>query len=218
MSLDKSVLANMLLNAFNNMNNMASSATPEVGNTYAANQIAIALSTYLSTATISTTQNSDIGIYTPSYAYTGTTSGTGITIDVTSLTTSLANHFMSENLSDDKIADYIATDINNALATAVITPKTNGTYVVPGDPPQTYSGSATGTGLFTGVVTDISSNLKTVFASMYQKAQNPPEGYDGNKEFADTFADCIDTYMKHSGCLTVTYITPVSCVNTASIN
>ena len=217
MSLNKNTLSQAMLTAFHNMNDMASTADPITGNTYAANQIALALNTYLLQANISTPTNSDIGIYLPSYAYTGTTSGTGIAINVATLTTSLAAHFMEDNLSDDKIANYIANDINTALASAVITPTTSGTYVVPGNPPQTYSGSGTGVGIFTGVSSDISEGLKTIFADMLVKAKDPPEGYDGNKEFADKLADCIDNYMKRTGCLIVTYTTPVSAVVTATV-
>ena len=209
MALNKSILSSSLYNAFINMNEMGKNNISSVeGNTYAANQIASALSTYLSMAQISSAPLSDIGTYGSGYVYTGTSTGLGIVINVATLTSTLASHFMSDNLTDDKIADYIADDINTTLAEATINVTSSGTYIVPGSPPETLPGSDNGVGMFTGIPTILSTKLKQTFIKMFERAKNADETYDGNRDFANNLAECIDNYIKQQGCLILTYTGP----------
>lgn len=217
MALDKTLLSNSLYNAFLNMNEMGkNNITPSEGNIYAANQIALALSNYLAMAQISSIAMSDIGTYT-GYVYTGTSTGLGIIIDVSSLTSNLASHFMADNLSDDKIADYIANDINTSLAQAIINVTSSGTYVVPGTPPETLPGSDNGSGSFVGIPSILSNELKQTFIEMFERAKNADENYNGNRDFANRLANCIDNYIKQQGCLTLMYTGALICTSNGII-
>ena len=216
MALNKTLLSNSIYQAFIRMNEMGKSNIGfSEGNTYAANQIASALDTYLKSAQISS--SSDLGTYS-GYTYTGSSTGTGININVTSLTTRLASHFMADDLNDNKIADYIANDINFAIENAIINVTSSGKYVIPGNPPQILPGTGNGSGSFTGIPSILSTDLKRMFATMLERAKNADENYNGNREFANCLADSIDRYIKQPGCLILNYTGPLLyCISNGAI-
>lgn len=205
MALVKTLLSLGLISTFQTMKNMS-----EGGDVYFATQLATLINTYLSAATVSSIPMSDIGTIPPN-TYTGTSSGVGVTIDVSSLADDLFNTF-DKAQSDDDIAKGIAENVNKALSgmkpLTVIT--TTGTQTAPNGITAPASGTSTDI-KFSGASQPTELALKACFLQMAADVSGM-----GDLTFANALADAIDLSVK-AGVVTVTYSVPI-CVATCMIS
>lgn len=191
------VLKTAILNIFSTMQNMT-----EGGDAYFAKQLALAIKSYLLTATVSTT---DSGTVSGSGSYVG--KGTGAAgcyvIDNSTLESNLYTVFIKKETTDNEIADGIANAVNTACtASNSISTTTTGTYTPPsGSTVPGYTG--TGKGTFTGVKKNIADSLKDVFDDM----RDMTEG--GDDYFAEELSQSIGDYLR-AGTVNVNLDSPLS--------
>jgi len=173
---------------FNAMNNM-----PEGGDTYCAEQMAVALKTFILTGQVATVDSGAA----PAGSYTGAGIGT-MTIDSDTLADDLESTFTAGYNNND-LADHMATDIDNACkADNIVKVTSTGTVVIPGG---TSPFSGQGEGKFTGAKATIASALQSCFAAM----NNMTTG--GNEYYAAQLAVAFNAYLI-AGSISVTLKTP----------
>ena len=188
--MDATTLQTSILNAFLAMNDMTSG-----GDTYCANELAKAIDVFIKTGVVSTTDSGTVS----GAEYSG--HGTGsMSINVTSLESDLYDAFTAENLTNDTLADGIATAVHDACtASNTIKTSTSGT-IKTSSGSSSYSG--TGKGTFSGTKATISKALKTAFESMNSLTSG------GNEVFAAALATSISAYFL-AGSVSVTLDTPI---------
>ena len=190
--MDATTLQTSILNAFLAMNDMTSG-----GDTYCANELAKAIDVFIKTGVVSTT---DTGSLSGGAAYTG--KGTGsMSINVTSLESDLYDAFTAENLTNDTLADGIASAVHSACtANNTINIKTTG-KITTSSGSSDYSG--TGKGSFSGNKDSIANSLKAAFESMDKMTSG------GNEVYAASLATSINAYLI-AGSVSITLDNPLS--------
>ena len=173
---------------FEKMNSMS-----EGGDEYMATETAKAIKTFILTGKVTTT---DAGAL-PAGPYAGAGTGT-ITIDSGKLADDLLGTFTA-GLSNDDLADGIASDIDNACKNGSVKTESSGTVTPPGGTP--FSSSGNGEGKFTGAKTGLSATLKSCFKAMDGMASG------GNEYFAGQFSVAVHSYMV-AGSVTTTLKPP----------
>lgn len=181
MAFDVSKLKTALRNVFSSMT--------DGDNAVFANGIASAIVTYVATGDVSTT---DRGTVSGGY-FEG--SGTGkLTVTATVCANIIKTACDTMQSMTSGGADYLATQIGQALDKMAedgeVNTSVSGTLTPPSSSPSPYSGTAKGS--ISCSSTALVSALKTLFAQMYSKREQ--EGYDGDKDFADKFAEEIDSF------------------------
>ena len=229
--LNKTGMIETILNGFQLMK---SGDNQYCNNDYFATILVNAISVLLDTATISTPINSDIGLV-GTYSYTGRTLNSAATncikLNETALKASIIALISSSTISEEYAFEKgLANCLQTAYSTMVTNAKTSGEYVVPGDPPTYHHAEATPTiTSFVGVPSDIYGReteddltlpegliIFSKRALELAKSGDALEGFD--LLYAQCLADCVERFTKHTGCLTLTYTTPVSCVVKPSIS
>lgn len=181
MAFDVSTLKTALKTVFDSMT--------DGDNAVFANGIASAIVTYVATGDVFTT---DKGTVSGGY-FEG--SGTGkLTVTATACANMIKTACDTMQTMTSGGADYLATQIGQALDKMAedgeVNTSVSGTLTPPSSSPSPFSGMAKGSISCSSTV--LVSALKTLFAQMYSKREQ--EGYDGDKDFADTFAEKIDSF------------------------
>ena len=202
MALVDSTLETALISIFASMGSMTSG-----GDAYLAKNMALAIKSYILTATVSTTDAGTVG-GTSVYAGSGTGLPGCFVIDNTALETNLLNCFTAENVTDADIGNGIADSIDSACSQQnIISTSTNGTLTPPSGTPGPYSG--TGKGTFTGLKTTISQKLLGLGAikGTFEKMNEMTSG--GDALFAKDLAGAIGDYLRN-GSVTVVLDSPIT--------
>jgi hypothetical protein len=167
-----------LLSAYLSMNSVK-----EGGNEYQAEKVSQAIKKYILTGETAT---ADTGA-APVGGYAGAGSGK-MTIDASLLEQYLLATFQGK-YSDDDLADYIATDIDNACkADDTVQETSTGTVTTPSGASSNFYGPAVGK--FFGQKTLISTPLKACFSLMKGMFAG------GNELYAQVFSAAVDAYLK----------------------
>ena len=193
MALVSATLQADLYSAFNAMNDI----TDDSGNRYMAEKVAKAISDFVKTGQVTST---DAGTAGDGGVYAG--SGTGsMQISESNLKSKLQTTFEAKYENND-LATHIASDIDDVCsASNTCSTTTTGTSTIPGTSPHPVSGSGKGT--FTGAKATIETKLKSCFSSM----NNMVTG--GNMYFAQEFAVAVYNYLKN-GTIAITLQAPMS--------
>ena len=181
MALVSATLQADLYSAFNAMNNI----TDDSGNRYMAEKVAKAISDFVRTGQVTST---DAGTAGDDGVYAG--SGTGsMQISESNLKSKLQTTFEAKYENND-LATHIASDIDDVCsASNTCSTTTTGTSTIPGTSPHPASGSGKGT--FTGAKATIETKLKSCFSSMNSMVTG------GNMYFAQEFAVAVYNYLKN---------------------
>ena len=193
MALVSATLQADLYSAFNAMNDI----TDDSGNRYMAEKVAKAISDFVRTGQVTST---DAGTAGDGGVYAG--SGTGsMQISESNLKSKLQTTFEAKYENND-LATHIASDIDDVCsASNTCSTTTTGTSTIPGSSPHPASGSGKGT--FTGAKTTIETKLKSCFSSMNSMVTG------GNMYFAQEFAVAVYNYLKN-GTIAITLQAPMS--------
>lgn len=193
MALVSATLQADLYSAFNAMNNI----TDDSGNRYMAEKVAKAISDFVRTGQVTST---DAGTAGDGGVYAG--SGTGsMQISESNLKSKLQTTFEAKYENND-LAIHIASDIDDVCsASNTCSTTTTGTSTIPGTSPHPASGSGKGT--FTGAKATIETKLKICFSSMNSMVTG------GNMYFAQEFAVAVYNYLKN-GTIAITLQAPMS--------
>ena len=193
MALVSATLQADLYSAFNAMNNI----TDDSGNRYMAEKVAKAISDFVRTGQVTST---DAGTAGDDGVYAG--SGTGsMQISESNLKSKLQTTFEAKYENND-LATHIASDIDDVCsASNTCSTTTTGTSTIPGTSPHPASGSGKGT--FTGAKATIETKLKSCFSSMNSMVTG------GNMYFAQEFAVAVYNYLKN-GTIAITLQAPMS--------
>ena len=181
MALVSATLQADLYSAFNAMNDI----TDDSGNRYMAEKVAKAISDFVRTGQVTST---DAGTAGDGGVYAG--SGTGsMQISESNLKSKLQTTFEAKYENND-LATHIASDIDDVCsASNTCSTTTTGTSTIPGTSPHPASGSGKGT--FTGAKATIETKLKSCFSSMNSMVTG------GNMYFAQEFAVAVYNYLKN---------------------
>lgn len=193
MALVSATLQADLYSAFNAMNNI----TDDSGNRYMAEKVAKAISDFVRTGQVTSTDSGTAG---DGGVYAG--SGTGsMQISESNLKSKLQTTFEAKYENND-LAIHIASDIDDVCsASNTCSTTTTGTSTIPGTSPHPASGSGKGT--FTGAKATIETKLKSCFSSMNSMVTG------GNMYFAQEFAVAVYNYLKN-GTIAITLQAPMS--------
>ena len=193
MALVSATLQAYLYSAFNAMNDI----TDDSGNRYMAEKVAKAISDFVRTGQVTST---DAGTAGDGGVYAG--SGTGsMQISESNLKSKLQTTFEAKYENND-LATHIASDIDDVCsASNTCSTTTTGTSTIPGSSPHPASGSGKGT--FTGAKATIETKLKSCFSSMNSMVTG------GNMYFAQEFAVAVYNYLKN-GTIAITLQAPMS--------
>ena len=193
MALVSATLQADLYSAFNAMNDI----TDDSGNRYMAEKVAKAISDFVRTGQVTST---DAGTAGDGGVYAG--SGTGsMQINESNLKSKLQTTFEAKYENND-LATHIASDIDDVCsASNTCSTTTTGTSTIPGSSPHPASGSGKGT--FTGIKATIETKLKSCFSSMNSIVTS------GNMYFAQEFAVAVYNYLKN-GTIAITLQAPMS--------
>ena len=193
MALVSATLQADLYSAFNAMNDI----TNDSGNRYIAEKVAKAISDFVRTGQVTST---DAGTAGDGGVYAG--SGTGsMQISESNLKSKLQTTFEAKYENND-LATHIASDIDDVCsASNTCSTTTTGTSTIPGSSPHPASGSGKGT--FTGAKSTIETKLKSCFSSMNSMVTG------GNMYFAQEFAVAVYNYLKN-GTIAITLQAPMS--------
>ncbi len=193
MALVSATLQADLYSAFNAMNDI----TDDSGNRYMAEKVAKAISDFVRTGQVTST---DAGTAGDGGVYAG--SGTGsMQISESNLKSKLQTTFEAKYENND-LATHITSDIDDVCsASNTCSTTTTGTSTIPGTSPHPTSGSGKGT--FTGAKATIETKLKSCFSSMNSMVTG------GNMYFAQEFAVAVYNYLKN-GTIAITLQTPMS--------
>lgn len=193
MALVSATLQADLYSAFNAMNDI----TDDSGNRYMAEKVAKAISDFVRTRQVTST---DAGTAGDGGVYAG--SGTGsMQISESNLKSKLQTTFEAKYENND-LATHIASDIDDVCsASNTCSTTTTGTSTIPGTSPHPASGSGKGT--FTGAKATIETKLKSCFSSMNSMVTG------GNMYFAQEFAVAVYNYLKN-GTIAITLQAPMS--------
>lgn len=193
MALVSATLQADLYSAFNAMNDI----TDDSGNRYMAEKVAKAISDFVQTGQVTST---DAGTAGDGGVYAG--SGTGsMQISESNLKSKLQTTFESK-YENNNLATHIASDIDDVCsASNTCSTTTTGTSTIPGSSPHPASGSGKGT--FTGAKATIETKLKSCFSSMNSMVTG------GNMYFAQEFAVAVYNYLKN-GTIAITLQAPMS--------
>ena len=193
MALVSATLQADLYSAFNAMNDI----TDDSGNRYMAEKVAKAISDFVRTGQVTST---DAGTAGDGGVYAG--SGTGsMQISESNLKSKLQTTFEAKYENND-LATHIASDIDDVCsASNTCSTTTTGTSTIPGTNPHPASGNGKGT--FTGAKATIETKLKSCFSSMNSMVTG------GNMYFAQEFAVAVYNYLKN-GTIAITLQAPMS--------
>ena len=193
MALVSATLQTDLYSAFNAMNDI----TDDSGNRYMAEKVAKAISDFVRTGQVTST---DAGTAGDGGVYAG--SGTGsMQISESNLKSKLQTTFEAKYENND-LATHIASDIDDVCsASNTCSTTTTGTSTISGSSPHPASGSGKGT--FTGAKSTIETKLKSCFSSMNSMVTG------GNMYFAQEFAVAVYNYLKN-GTIAITLQAPMS--------
>ena len=182
-----------LYSAFNAMNDI----TNDSGNRYMAEKVAKAISDFVRTGQVTSTDEGTAG---DGGVYAG--KGTGsMQISESNLKSKLQTTFEAKYENND-LATHIASDIDDVCsASNTCSTTTKGTSTISGSSPHSASGSGKGT--FTGAKSTIETKLKSCFSSMNSMVTG------GNMYFAQEFAVAVYNYLKN-GTIAITLQAPMS--------
>ena len=193
MALVSATLQADLYSAFNAMNNI----TDDSGNRYMAEKVAKAISDFVRTGPVTST---DAGTAGDGGVYAGSGPGS-MQISESNLKSKLQTTFEAKYENND-LAIHIASDIDDVCsASNTCSTTTTGTSTIPGTSPHPASGSGKGT--FTGAKATIETKLKSCFSSMNSMVTG------GNMYFAQEFAVAVYNYLKN-GTIAITLQAPMS--------
>ena len=199
MALVKSTITSIVMSACESLARMAKGSANGL-DTYLANQIKAAVSSYILTISITTT---DAGV-APAGPYAGIGKNTSQTLSP-GFITELLNVMKKDNMNETQLANELASVIDDAFSFGTWNFSSTGTVTPPVGSP--FPMTCTGIGKWTGVKSLIQGKLLLAFQNMNVSAQK--KGWNGNRDFAEALADAIDTYCK-AALVTVTFTAPVA--------